>query len=132
MKKILLFLMILVLIGLPSISFAQESNLQILPDCGADCGWNDLVQLAVNVINFLTIGLAIPLAVIAFVWAGILMVTAGGNEGQIEKAKGIFWNVLKGFLFVLCAWLIVYTITSALLKDDYYENLLGYFSHYLA
>ncbi|MBI2023394.1 hypothetical protein HYT01_02400 [Candidatus Giovannonibacteria bacterium] len=40
--------------------------------------------------------LGIPLAVIFFIWAGFLFVTAQGNEQQIEKAKKAFWWTVVG------------------------------------
>jgi hypothetical protein len=54
------------------------------------------------------------IAVGLFVWAGILMIFAGGNKSQIEKAKGLFWNAFIGFIIVISAWLIVSTIIGLL------------------
>lgn len=89
-----------------------------------ECDFDDLIQLGKNIMNFLIL-LSIPVATIAFAWAGILMLTARGNESQISKAKEIFTKVLIGFLFVLTAWLIVQLITGALIKEeDSYEDLL--------
>lgn len=122
-SRFLLALMIIPVFA-PVLAYAQDGS-GLLPSCGADgsCGWVDLVQLGQNIITFLLI-LSIPIATIAFAWAGILMLTASGNEGQIDKAKEIFWKVLKGFLFALTAWLIVRLITSELLIKDNYVDLL--------
>lgn len=87
------------------------------------CDFNALVRLASNIMNFLIL-ISIPLATIAFVWVGIKLLTAGGNPGQVEKAKDIFKKVLIGFLFVLTAWLIVRFITSAILDSSRYQDLL--------
>ena len=73
--------------------------------------------------NFMIL-VSIPLAAIAFAYAGYLFLTAAGNSSQISTSKGIFVKVLIGFLFVLTAWLIVRTITSALLKPGNYRDLL--------
>lgn len=78
------------------------------------CTFNDFVRLAQNLINYL-IFISIPLTAIAFSYAGFLMVTAAGSEEKIKQGKAIFGKVLMGFIFILSAWLIVYTITSALL-----------------
>lgn len=96
-----------------------------IPCDGVDvvCDFEKLVQLGRNIMNFLIL-LSIPIATIAFAWAGILMLTARGNESQVSKAKEIFTKVLIGFLFVLTAWLIVQLITGALLKKGTYEDLL--------
>lgn len=128
MKRIFSLFIVIAFISLPVIAFGQAVE---IPCDGPDCNFGHLVELASNIINFL-IMLSIPLTVLAFAYAGLLMLTAGGNEGQISKAKGIFWTVLKGFLFILSAWLIVYTITTALLDPDDFTSLLGYIHHYLS
>jgi len=89
---------------------------------GADCGWNDFIQLGINVVNFL-VGFGILLAVIGFIYAGFLILTAGANASQVSKAKGVLLNVGIGFFFVLAAWLIVNTITSVLFQQGF--SLLG-------
>ncbi|MSR73301.1 hypothetical protein EXS61_01705 [Candidatus Parcubacteria bacterium] len=81
------------------------------------CDFNDLLALGMNLIKYLVL-LSIPLAAISFAWAGFLYLSSGGSEEQAKKAKKIFWQVLTGFLFVITAWLIVYTLTS-LLKTDF-------------
>ncbi len=80
------------------------------------CDFNDLLALGTNLIKYLVL-LSIPLAAISFAWAGFLYLSSGGNEDKATKAKEIFWKVLKGFLFVITAWLIVYTLTSLLNPD---------------
>ena len=112
-----------VFVGSVILPLSAHAQILDIPKCGTECGWNDLVQLASNIITFLLL-LSIPVATIAFAWAGILMLTASGSEGQVEKAKEIFWKVLKGFIFALTAWLIVWTITNTLLKEGSYVDLL--------
>jgi len=67
--------------------------------------------------------ISIPIATLLFSYAGFLYVTAGGNTGKIQKAHDIFKDVAVGFLIVLSAWLIVNTIVSPLISDNY-ETLL--------
>lgn len=119
--KLLIFLLLTsVIVGLfafvPEVSFAQEPLVQ---DCEATedgCQLSDLVALVQRIINWIIMIFA-PIAMIMFAWAGVLMVTAGGNKGQIDRAKGIFTSVAIGLVIVLSAWLIVYTITTTLLED---------------
>lgn len=59
-----------------------------------------------NVINFL-IMITGSVAAIIFAVAGVLILTAGTNEGQVTKAKETFGSVLKGFVWILAAWLLV-------------------------
>jgi len=67
-------------------------------------------------INYLLV-LAVPLAAVSFAWAGFLYITAAGDSGKVEEAKGIFKKVAIGFIIALAGYLIVKTITFSLLKD---------------
>lgn len=89
---------------------------------GPNCTLNDLITLIQNLISNLIV-LSTFLAVAAFAWAGILLLISGGKESARDKAKDIFKKVLIGYLWILGAWLLVYTITSVLLKSGY--SLLG-------
>ncbi|MCK5060077.1 MAG: hypothetical protein KAR00_02995 [Candidatus Pacebacteria bacterium] len=99
----------------PLLVFSQEG---IVPCDGLDCNFGSLLELGDSIVNFLVV-ISIPLAVIAFVYAGFLYLTAGGSENQIKKAHLVFWKVLWGFIIILSAWLIVHTILGALVKESY-------------
>jgi hypothetical protein len=92
----------------------------IVPCNGTDrkCDFTQLLCLARNIINFLIVA-STSLAVISFIYAGFLYLTAGGNESKIKDAHKIFWMVLIGFVVVLVAWVLVNTIVSALLNPGY-------------
>lgn len=134
--KNLLFAIILpvmfVLVFSPGVSLAQSS---IIP-CGFDtdgsgtvsgaeqCTFDNLITLAQNVINFLIFMIAAPIAAVMFAYAGFLMVTNQGNESQVNQAKGIFTNVLIGFVIALAAWLLVNYVLVFFLGDNSKFNLL--------
>ena len=80
---------------------------------GSGCGWSDLVALVNNLINYL-LTIATILAIISFVWAGFLLITAGGDSGKVGQAKSIFMNVVLGIIFAYGAWIIVHFIFAAL------------------
>lgn len=114
------------LVGTPVVVSAQSKIISGLIPCGnapagasleqikaQECGFDDLLFLGRKIINYLAL-LSIPITAIAFAWAGFLYISSGGSEGKIGKAKEIFWKVMWGFIFVLTAWLIVYTITQFL------------------
>lgn len=86
------------------------------------CTFASLIELVKALITDLVL-LSTLLAVAAFCYAGFLLLTSGGNEGAKTKAKDVFVKVLKGYLWILAAWLIVYTITNTLLNSGY--SLLG-------
>lgn len=85
------------------------------------CGWNELMQLATGVMRFLIYDLAAPLAAISFAIAGVMWMTAGGNEAQVKKAKTIFTSVAIGFILILGSWLIVYTIVTMLVNPGAFD-----------
>ncbi len=78
-----------------------------------ECNFQDLLALGQNIIKTL-VKISIPVAAIAFAWAGFLYLSSGGDTSKIKQAKEVFWKVLWGFIFILTAWLIVYLATSLL------------------
>lgn len=88
------------------------------PAIGEPCGFEQLVILAQAVITNLIL-LSTLLAVVAFIYAGTLLLTSGGNPSKKDEAKRVLMSVLKGYLWILVAWLLVYTITSAVLKTEF-------------
>jgi hypothetical protein len=42
-----------------------------------------------------------------------------GIVDKKSEAKKMMWNTLKGFAFILSAWIIVSTVIKALLSDNY-------------
>lgn len=100
----------------------QLPSSQIVPrDCATkenpkECGWDDLVRLGGNILNFI-IYISAFLAVLAFCYAGFLYMTAFGNMGKVEEAHKIFGSAIVGVFFVLAGWLIVATILKILVSD---------------
>lgn len=102
---------------------AQSFNLIVCQGTKTDpCTFGHLVLLVQNLINML-IFFSTFLATAAFAYAGITLLASGGKESAKTKAKEIFRKVLIGYLWILGAWLLVYTITSVLLNPGY--SLLG-------
>jgi hypothetical protein len=66
-----------------------------------------------KILNF-AVGVSIPLAAVAFAFAGWLYFSNRENPTQIERAHKIFWSVLVGFCLVLMSWLMIQTILKAL------------------
>ncbi|MEK7227441.1 MAG: hypothetical protein AAB641_00940 [Patescibacteria group bacterium] len=86
------------------------------------CTFEKLVELVEVIITDL-VYLSTFLAVAAFAYAGYILLTSGGNTSARDRAKSIFLKVLIGYVWILAAWLVVYTITSVLLNPGY--SLLG-------
>ena len=89
-----------------------------------DCDFNDLVQLAKNIINWLIV-FSTALAAVVFAFAGFTLLTSGGSEEKMKKAKTMFTKTAIGFIIVLASWLLVSLIINVLLKPDSGYILLG-------
>lgn len=115
-----LFLVLIV----PVLVFGQGTteSKPIIPNCSPNCGFSDLMQLINNLINWI-IMISIPIAAGVFAWAGIkYMITGVANTKN--EAKDMMVKVLIGFAAILAAWIIVTTITNALLSDDFKKEPL--------
>jgi hypothetical protein len=116
-------LLVLVLILAPYMAFAQGSMPdQIVPCTGTDCTVCDIATLAQRVLNA-GIYIAVFMSAILFAWAGVTMVTAGGNPGKVTQAKSIFWNVTVGLVLILAAWLLVDVIFATLTGNHLWNRI---------
>lgn len=82
-----------------------------------DCNFTQLIEMFKRIFNYLVL-ISIPLAAIGFAYAGWIYITSGG-EGGVRRAHDIFQKIATGFILILAAWLIVYTLSSALLKSNF-------------
>lgn len=89
------------------------------------CNFNDLIISADRLVRWLVF-IATFFAAGALSYAGYLYVTAAGNEEQVKKAHEMAKGVLIGFIVVLAGWLIVYTISTAVLKERKGLNVLPF------
>lgn len=105
----------------PTIPPPSDSMGRLVP-CGGDtgdpCTFAHLMKLVHNIIRFLLFSVAMPVAAIAFVYAGFLFMFHGDNEAKRAQAKGIFLNVFFGLVIALAAWLIIDLILDTLLKPE--------------
>jgi hypothetical protein len=93
----------------------------LVPNCSfpyIDCQLCFLLELVNNVIRFLIVDVATPIAALSFAVAGIMYLTAAGNTGQIARAHSIFKKVVIGFILILAAWLLIDTVMKYLVQDD--------------
>jgi hypothetical protein len=137
MRKIILINLIIltILVGfVPNLAMAQiDVNAcqqgRFIPCDGTDkcpCSFGSLMQLIDNVLNFLTTYIAIPLAIVTFMWAGFLFMTSAINPGQRTRAKGMMWKVVQGFVVLLAANLIVKTVLGVLLDKGIFDKIFTF------
>lgn len=85
-----------------------------LVTCGKDgpddCTLCEAFRMVHRIIQFLFYAIMLPLVTIAFIIGGIILLTAAGNEQQINRGKSIVWNTFLGFLVAFAAWIIISTI----------------------
>jgi len=93
---------------LPVLAFAPlfAFSAGLVPCDGPDCNIGSFVSAISNGIDWV-IKIAGSIAALAFAWAGVKYLTAGGDPSKIKQSHQIFWSVIVGFVIIMAAWLIV-------------------------
>ncbi len=65
-----------------------------------------------TIINYF-LGLLGLVAVVFLIYAGVLMVTAGGNDEQVTKARKIIMYAIVGIVIILLSYTIVQFVSQA-------------------
>ena len=66
-------------------------------------GTEDLQSSVTNIVNWV-LGFLGLIAVILIIYAGVIWLTAAGNEDRIDKAKKILSAAVVGLIVILLAW----------------------------
>lgn len=77
---------------------------------GCPCTLCDLYTLAQNIIHFLLFDLSIPIATLAFLYGGILMLTSGGSPDKISQGRKALGNAALGLAIAFFAWVVINTL----------------------
>ncbi len=117
---------VIVLVLLVNIFFVGAASAAFITDplvpCGGDsqpeCNLCHLWRLGSNIINFISFNLAIPIAALLFVVAGVLFLTSGGDESRVTKARNIFTNTVIGLVIIFASWLLVDTLIKTIANPD--------------
>lgn len=72
----------------------------------------DLGTNITTIINYF-LGLLGLVAVAFLIYAGVLMVTAGGNDEQVTKARKVIMYAVVGIVIILLSYTIVTFVTQA-------------------
>lgn len=97
-------------------AFAQSAAFFDNPQGGAApsaAAQGTLGQNITLIINYF-LGILGLIAVGFLIYAGVLMVTAGGDEQQVGKARKIITYAVVGIVIILLSWTIVTFVSSAL------------------
>ncbi|MBX4199868.1 hypothetical protein KW790_00145 [Candidatus Parcubacteria bacterium] len=88
------------------------------------CGFHDLVVVTNNLITDLVL-LSTLVVVILTVVTGIRLITSQGNPAALKKAKDTGMSVIIGYIVILVAWLVIYTIIHTLFQNPDSYSILG-------
>lgn len=98
-------------LALPFVAAAQV-NINTVPGSTFNLGTTDLKQTVINIVNYV-LGLLGLIAVIIIIYAGILWLTAAGNEERVDKAKKVLSAAVIGLIVILLAWAIVIFVVNS-------------------
>ncbi len=85
-----------------------------IPSISRNLADRSLQDIIVDVINWL-IGAAVLVCVVMLVWAGYSYMTAGGDEGKVQKATKTLTNAIIGLVISLLALVLVNFIRNTFL-----------------
>ncbi len=77
-----------------------------------ECDFKDLLTLVNNVITFILVDLALPIAALMFAYAGAKLVLSGGSPEARTSAKTIALNTVIGIVLAAGSWIIVKTFLA--------------------
>lgn len=77
------------------------------------CGFNDFVQLFINLANW-GMGIMALLALGFAVWGGYTLMESAGSQEKIKEGKQTIWGGVLGITIVLTSWLLIGFVTAAL------------------
>lgn len=95
-------------------SLATPAQATILPPC-AESGNCFLCDFLIGFANIATWLLSIlgSVALLFFIYGGVVWLTAAGNEEKIKSGRGVLVNTVVGVVIVMASWAIInFTIIS--------------------
>ncbi|MFZ2038642.1 MAG: hypothetical protein WAV11_01750 [Minisyncoccia bacterium] len=109
-------------VNAPNLSDTSPRPSTGLVPCGgpnqAPCEFKDLFIL-VNLLMNYALWLVTVVLVGVIAYAGYKYIMSRGNPAEVKKTNQMFWLIVKGLVWMLCAWLLVYTISNTFLNPGY-------------
>ncbi len=115
-KKIILSIAVLFLLLAmlaPTLIGAEEKK-GIVPCDGANCTLDMLGTMGGNIYNFIVKDIATPLAVLAIIIGGILILISAGNPNLLGIGKKVLYSAIIGLVLVWCSYLIINFILTTI------------------
>lgn len=85
---------------------------------GKSCGFEAFFHLIQNGITDLFI-FSTLVVVFMLMYSGFQLFMAQGKPNALSETKATFGKVIWGYVWIIGAWLIVHSITSALINSDF-------------
>lgn len=111
----IIFFLLLSSLFFSSTAHAQLSGITYVCNRGApgECTFADLIEAVKALVNWGTI-FALQFSVVVLAWAGFKYMISGDNASERREANRLLTNVVKGIILIICAWVIVRLIITAL------------------
>jgi hypothetical protein len=84
---------------------------------GQQCGVCQFIQVGINFTQIL-LGMMGGLALVMFVYGGLLWVTSGGSADRIKKGRTLMVQTVIGIIIMLLAWSIINVVIITLTGTD--------------
>jgi len=78
------------------------------------CGISDFFVMLENIYDFIVKMIAAPLATIALIIGGVMMMVSAGNPSQFQKGKQILIFAIIGLVLAFGSYLIIRTLLNAM------------------
>ncbi|MFA6106187.1 MAG: pilin [Patescibacteria group bacterium] len=79
----------------------------------SNCSLNDFVRIGTNVVQ-LIFGLAGSLALLFFIYGGIMWVISGGNPDRVKKGLDAIKNAVIGLIIIFASYMIINFVMTSL------------------
>lgn len=115
-KKLLFFLLIIVFLGFSGAVFAETISLPN-PLCPAGAVGNNCIDSFPRIVNQITTFISTiigSLAVLMFMYAGILFATSAGNEAKLGQAKQVLIWAIIGVVVSLAGAGLIAVVTTVI------------------
>lgn len=105
--------------------FAADATTEVtdtssgLVPCTNYCSFSDVFKLLNTFLTFFIKTLLIPIFVVIIIYAGVKYIRAGASGQGKANVKAMLGHVILGLVLILCSWLIVHTIMTTLLNDNF-------------
>ena len=91
------------------------------PSPETPCDFNHLILMVNGLIKFALFTLAVPIAALAFMWAGASLVLQQDKQHAWTEAKERFQNIAIGFAIIMAAFIGIKFILYTFLETEQYD-----------